>query len=59
MRYEEALQTTSATVLTYLTHGNARTAFVQQGDGSYTLTFTSPRRRAFAGTLPGACPRSG
>ena len=36
MGYEEFLQLTSATVLTYVYHGDARTTFVQQPDGTYT-----------------------
>jgi YD repeat-containing protein len=36
MGYEEFLQTTSATVLTYVYHGDTRTTFVKQVDGSYT-----------------------
>jgi RHS repeat-associated protein len=36
MGYEEFLQTTSSTVLTYVYHGDARTTFVKQADGSYT-----------------------
>ncbi len=36
MGYEEFLLTTSATVLTYVYHGDTRADFVKQPDGSYT-----------------------
>jgi len=46
MGYDEFLVAPSATVLTYVYHGDARTDFVQQPDGSYMNT-TVP---AFRGT---------
>ena len=36
MGYEEFLQETSATVLTYVYHADARTTFLKQADGTYT-----------------------
>jgi hypothetical protein len=36
MGYEEFVQETSATVQTYVYHGDARTTFIKQADGSYT-----------------------
>jgi YD repeat-containing protein len=52
MGYEEFLQQTSSTVLTYVYHGNARTAFVQQADGTFVNT-TVPAFRGAKITLNG------
>src|SRR5207249_150069 len=46
MGYEEYLRVTSAAVLTYVYHGDARTDFVRQPDG----TFTNSTVPAFRGT---------
>src|SRR5262249_66762 len=52
MGYEEAVQSTSATVLTLVSAHNARTPFVKQGDGSYTNS-TVPMFRGARITVAG------
>jgi hypothetical protein len=44
--YEDFIEPTSATVITYVYRGNARTAFTKQADG----TFTNTSIPAFRGT---------
>jgi RHS repeat-associated protein len=57
MGYEEFLQTTSATVLTYVSHGDTRTTFVKQADGSYTNA-TVPAFRGARITVDGVGNRT-
>jgi RHS repeat-associated protein len=57
MGYEEFVQTTSATVLTYVYHGNTRATFVKQADGTYTNE-TVPTFRGATITVDGAGNRT-
>jgi uncharacterized protein DUF6531 len=57
MGYDEFLQTTSATVLTYVYHGDTRTTFVKQADGSYTNS-TVPALRGARITVDGVGNRT-